>query len=135
MYFLWKQIVDKNSQAINHVKYTRNNKVVTEWLVKFSLMIWSSDVHFLPCLEKVAYSTACVKHKTTISNSLPVYFQGRFSAITYSLVGDDNAQVLFGIDSNQGFVFVTTNGLIADTASVYKVCTWWAGLLAASEHK
>lgn len=92
-------------------------------------------MHFLPCLYKLTYSIACVKHKTTISNSLSVYFQGRFSTITYSLVGDDNAQVLFGIDSNQGFVFVTTNGLIADTASVYKVCTWWAGTLAASQCK
>lgn len=35
MYFLWKQIVDNNSHAINHIKYTRNNKVVTEGLVKF----------------------------------------------------------------------------------------------------
>jgi len=48
-------------------------------------------------------------------------FQGRFSSITYSLIGDDNAQVLFAIDSNNGFIFVTSNGLIGDGSSVYKV--------------
>ena len=46
--------------------------------------------------------------------------QGRFSTISYSLVGDDNAGVLFRIDSN-GFIFVQTNGLTADTESLYRV--------------
>ncbi|KAH3873294.1 hypothetical protein DPMN_036526 [Dreissena polymorpha] len=45
---------------------------------------------------------------------------GRFSTLTYSLVGDDNAAVLFNIDPNNGFIFISNTGLISDRSSVYK---------------
>ncbi|WAQ95445.1 FAT4-like protein [Mya arenaria] len=47
---------------------------------------------------------------------------GRFSTITYSLIGDDNAQVLFNIDGN-GFIYVSANNLISDAASIDAVLT------------
>ncbi|XP_052789236.1 protocadherin Fat 1-like [Mya arenaria] len=45
---------------------------------------------------------------------------GRFSTITYSLIGDDNTQVLFNIDGN-GFIYVSANNLISNAASMYKL--------------
>ncbi|WAQ96421.1 FAT4-like protein [Mya arenaria] len=46
---------------------------------------------------------------------------GRFSQVKYTLIGDDNAPVLFNIDPDRGFVTVTSNGLLSDSASVYQL--------------
>lgn len=50
-----------------------------------------------------------------------MFLQGRFSTLTYSLVGDDNAQVLFRIDQSLGYIFVTSNGLFSDSEDLYRV--------------
>ncbi|KAK3089813.1 hypothetical protein FSP39_006721 [Pinctada imbricata] len=46
--------------------------------------------------------------------------EGIFSALTYDLIGDDNAPVYFRIDQNIGSVFLQAN-LFSDTGSEYKL--------------
>ena len=58
-------------------------------------------------------------------------FQGRFSAVTYSLIGDDNAPIFFRIDPTFGNIFINSNGgLFADSEIFYRVsCFFMVSLL------
>lgn len=50
-----------------------------------------------------------------------ICLQPSFKAITYDLIGDDNAPIYFRIDPTFGFVTLNT-GLFSDSGIQYKVC-------------
>lgn len=56
-----------------------------------------------------------------LNHLLIICLQPSFRAITYDLIGDDNAPIYFRIDPTFGFVTLNT-GLFSDSGIQYKVC-------------
>jgi len=46
---------------------------------------------------------------------------GRYSRVTYDLIGDDNAPVLFNINPTSGAITISSAGLLSDSSSLYQV--------------